>query len=137
MTDKDEMKVEVIKDAEFEITGVDLEMNPQKESEVKRIRFKTNKGDITWKPKVTKKQLMDGLTILKTVSMELGQLPKKLSEIGEITSDKGRIKVKGQYSKGVAIQDGNEITYRFITSGKTFDKWELIKEKVEEEVITD
>ena len=131
----DAKQTEIVKDAEVILKGIELEMNPQNQDEVKRIRFKTDKGDITWKPKMQKTQLMDGLKIQRTQSMELGDLPKKLSTWGTQLSDVGSIKLKIQYTKMVADVDGCDTVYRFITAEKTFDRWEEVKSSSNEDEI--
>ena len=117
---------EYINNMDVVISVIDIETDPNNTELVKKIRFHTDKGDITWKPKTEKQTMMGGLRVLNVVPYELGLLPKKIQEWGMLIGDKGHIKANISYTKMIVDKDGGKVEYRFITSEKTFiEKWKL------------
>ena len=122
---------ERISKKEFEITECQVETNKFNVGEVAKIRIATSVGEITWKPKMTKEEYRGGIKILTTLPCEVDILPKRIVEFGKLLSDKGKIKVIGDYTKMKADKDGEVVYYRFINSEKTLNEWEIVKEKEE------
>ena len=122
--------------SEMTIKEVVLKVNRNNDQEVEKVIFEaTEDKKITWKPKVEKSSYQGGFKVLHTVPMERDMLPKKLQEMAMICSEKGQCKVKAFYNWWETEQDGNKVTYRFMTSQRTFDKWEIIKEEVKTEEV--
>ena len=116
------------------ITGVEVETNNFNPELVNKIRFKTDKGDITWKPKVQKSKFLSGLKVLSSEQMNIGELPDSILKIGRIISEKGNLNMKVNYTVMEDVVDGEKKVYRFITSQKTFDKWAILPDEPVEEV---
>lgn len=124
-----------VENAEIIVSEVQIKVNQRNEQQVDKLTFVSDKGNITWKPKLQKSQFQGGLKVIRTVPMEMDLLPKKLREIGMICQEKGHCKLKVCYTLWETEADGTKAIYRFITSEKTFDKWEILNEKPEEEVV--
>ena len=119
------------------VSTVEVKTNQRNNQQIDKITLITNKGNITWKPKCNKVEFQGGFKIINTVPMELDLLPPKLNEIAMACNEQGQCKVKIYYSYWETEQDGSLVTYRFITSQKTLDKWEIIKEEVKTETVKD
>ena len=115
---------EYVNEVKVVCTGVEIQMEQASEN-IRRIAFVTEKGNITWKPKKDQETFQDGMKILETVQMKVSDLPDKLREIARITKEKGSCELKVDYTLMKTQQDGEPKEYRFITSEKTFDKWEI------------
>lgn len=127
MTGKEEKKEhEAAKDVEIIVTSVETELLTGSNQAIKRMKFVSDVGDITWKPKITKSEYQGGIKVLQTLPMEIDLIPKKVHEIGTSCQEKGRCKVKATYQIWNTTQDGKPVTYRFIGSLKMFEKWEVL-----------
>jgi len=130
---------EFVKAQEMQLNEVELKVNRQNDEQVDKIIFHMShmdrKIDITWKPKISKDSFEGGFKVNKIIPMERGLLPKKLVEMATQCSEKGHCKVKVNYHVWNTEQDGSPVTYRFITSGKTFDEWEVLDKGTEQEKI--
>lgn len=112
---------ELVQDVEIEITGVKLEMLD--DEKIKKVRFSTGKGDITWKPKSVKTSLNGGFEIETSEAMTLSQMPSKLKELAKMCGNTGSVKAKVCYLIFNKDADGEIVSYRYISSAKLFDKW--------------
>jgi hypothetical protein len=117
---------EFIKEVPVTITGIEVETNPQEVLEVKRIKFITDKGDITFKPKVEKETYQDGMKILSTVPVNTNEIPEEIRAVAKTIQTKGSIKMLVNYTLMKTMQDNEPKEYRFITSMKTFKEWKDI-----------
>ena len=115
-----EKEFEVVKNKIVQIGRVEIEPSSFNPEQIQRIRFKTDAGDITWKPKIKKEEYRDGIVVLKSIPMEMDFLPDKIKQIGKILQDGGLVKMKVQFMK---MTTEEEIEYRFIRSEKTLAKW--------------
>ena len=131
----EEDKKGFVEDKEIVITEVELKVNRNNEDQVDKVIFHSNNGIITWKPKITKETYEGGFKVVKQIPMERDMLPKKLIEIAIISSEQKECKVIACYNWWETEAEGGKVIYRFMTSTKTFDKWEIIKEEVKEEQI--
>ena len=120
---------------EVTLSVVTVETNPKNNVEVSKVIFETNKGNITFKPKISRSTFQDGLKIVVKEPITVGEVPDKVREIGRIAAEKGRVKVLVSYNVWNTEKDGEPITYRFITSEKTLDTWKIIPEEIVEEKI--
>ena len=125
-----------VKAVEVDITKVLVEEG-REAGEAKKITFETSKGNITWKPKDDKTEYRDGLAIQRKVPSLIEDLPQKVKDIGKEIIDKGKCVVLVNYNWWETNQDGEAVTYRFITSKKTLDDWKIIKEEVKEEIVNE
>lgn len=132
METENKKEFEIVNNVEINIKGVEVETTQYNASEVKKITFSTDKGAITWKPKIKKSRLIDGLKITSMGPMDVNDLPKKIYQLADRASSLGSIKVKASYSVMKTEKDCSPVTYRFINSLETFNKWELIEPKTEE-----
>ena len=123
-------KMEYVSSKEVVLTGISAKK--AKDSEVcEKLTFRTNIGDITWKPKQIKKTFQNGIEVEQVVPYEIGLLPKKVEEWGKLLAEKGHLRVTVDYTKMTVDKDGGLAEYRFITSEKTLvDKWVLREDKV-------
>jgi len=126
MEDQDR-KIENITQAQIILTGIKLEM--EAEEKIKRLAFETNKGTITWKPMVEKKVFQQGFEVFRRVQMSFEELPEKLQAWANILQKEGKMHIIANYTVMTVEKDGEEVSYRFITSEKTLNTWEVTTEK--------
>lgn len=123
-------EVKFVKGQEVVVTAIQAEMNNQNQDEIRRFRFVSESGDITWKPKVQSKELIKGIEILKTQPMLASQIPDKIVTIQAHINQYGMVKLKANYSKmDTENAEGTPVTYRFIQSEKTLGKWEILPQQ--------
>jgi len=123
---EDDKIIEYVENRELDITSVDIETNTNNNTEVRRVIFNVGENRITWKPKVSKEEYKDGLKIISKIPMTIDALPEKLKKIGSICQSMGKCKVKANYTAMTTDNDGQEVTYRYITSPVTLEKWEIL-----------
>jgi hypothetical protein len=111
---------------EVTISAVEVRTNPRNPEEVTKIAFETNKGRITYKPKVTKEEYRDGLKILSTASASLGDLPEIIKVIGSTIASKGNCVVKASYNLWDTEVDGEAVTYRFVQGESMIRSWQIV-----------
>lgn len=124
---------EFAKDVEIEVNKI--EMSQGKEQEIVKVTFVTNKGKVTWKPKVEEVEMVRGIEIKKTVPASFDKLPQRLFDIQNEINSKGVAKVKASYSIWNTTVDNEPVTYRFILGTKMFESWELVKEDTQPEQV--
>ncbi len=122
---------EFVNDAEIVVSKVLLETNPKEPEEVNRVVMETEKGRITYKPKIEKTEFRDGFQITRKQPCKYTEMPLLLLDIAKQIQKTSRCKVKASYNVWNTEQDGSPVTYRFIQSEKTLDKWEILKEQDE------
>lgn len=130
-----EEKKEFIEGAEVIVSTVELKMNSRNPDSIDKVTFISDKGNITWKPKIQRSHYEGGFKVTETVAMEKDFIPEKLSNIAQIANETGKVKLKVCYHTWQTEMDGNPITYRFILSLKQFEEWEIIKEEVKTETV--
>jgi len=126
---------EHIKGVEVELTKVSIESNPNNQEEIKKITFETNKGNITWKPKVIRTRRVAGCEVKDKVAMQMEKMPENLKKLGTMAHNEGRVILLVNYTLMNTTMDGEPREFRFITSEKTFNDWKIIEEKTPEEVV--
>ena len=94
---------------------------------IKKITFETDKGNVTWKPKVDKKTFQGGLELHNLEAMKITAIPDKLAKMASGVQDEGTVDLEICYAIFNKEVDGEEVSYRYIQSLKTFDKW-IIKD---------
>lgn len=116
---------EYVKDKEVVITGVEVELFKEKDSNnIKRIRFVGEENDITWKPTVVKEIFEDGIKILKKVEMTKEQIPQLIKDIAKKSQTDGKVNLTVEYTIFEKEVEGEETKqYRFITSEVQLNKW--------------
>jgi len=127
MVEKEEVKG-FIKDTQIRINSVELKESTQEKGIIEKVIFNTENQRITWKPKIEKKELVQGFKVIKKVPCEILELPKIITEINQECNNKGFAIVKLSYNYWETEQDGRPVTYKFLTSAKTLESWKLIKE---------
>lgn len=120
---------------EVGVSSVEVETSSLNKEEVTRITFVTDKGKITYKPKVAREEYREGMKIKSVVSCFISDLPDKIKEIAKEANEKGKAKVIVAYSIWNTIKDGEEVTYRYIKGAAMLEKWKLLKEGIKEESI--
>jgi len=119
-------KTENVKDKEKNLVKIQSETEEQ---QMKRIKFIFEDDFIvTWKPKVEKKEYINGIELIKKCSMEITDMPLKLIKLAQQVNKQGYVKLKISYKVMTTVDgDGNPVKYRFIISEKTFNSWEILK----------
>jgi len=120
---------------EVQVNAVSIKTSNSNSGEVSKIIFETNKGNITWKPKIEKIEHRNGLKIIKKVPCLIDDLPKKVTDIATIATNDGKCTVIVCYNWWKTENDGQPVTYRFLLSETTLDKWKVIVEKSAEEKV--
>jgi hypothetical protein len=123
--ENEDRRIEQVDKATVVITGIKAEMEKDNSELIKRISFETNKGAITWKPKTDKKVFQNGFQVIRTLPMTLEELPDKMKVWANIIQTEGKIIAIVNYTTMTVDKDGEDVTYRFITSEKAFATWEL------------
>ena len=123
---EDNKTTEFCKEVPVTLTGIEIETNPQDILEVKRIRFESSKGDITFKAKVEKEHFQDGIKIKSIVPIKINEIPEEIKNVAKSIQEKGSVKMNVNYSLMKTEVDGEPKEYRFITSMKTFNEWKII-----------
>ena len=124
MADNEKSENEFVEKAEVVLKSIKLELGENQE--IRRIRFITDKGDITWKPFLMKTKWISGFDCTVKESMSFDDVPKKLKKWANEIQDEGQMKVKVSYAIFKKEVDGEMQQYRYISSEKTFDSWEEI-----------
>lgn len=126
--EKQPMETERVNNVEVLITGIKrmLRHNDDDVEIVYRIHFETEKGDITWKPKIFKSVFENGFQSIREVQSEVDELPEKLKAWANIVHKEGKIRALVSYTLGKGTQDGKEKDFRFIRSEKEFATWEVL-----------
>ena len=126
-----------IEDREKVITEVELIENRLNSQQIDKLIFASADGNITWKPKHTTHSYEGGIKVTKTVPMEKDLIPKLVQQIALESNEKGAVKVIVAYNYMVVEKDGKDVTYRFLNSEKTLEKWQIIPEEVKQETVKD
>jgi len=120
----DDFTVDKVENVQIVITKVSVDLNPRDPKLVDKVSFKTEKGDITFRPKETVSEFQEGIEINKVESLKLANLPQKIKDIASACSEKGKKEVKGSYSALTKTVDNEKVTYRYIYA-KDLENWEL------------
>jgi len=126
MTDETQQDfvIDEVKDAKVTITNVRVDLMQRNPQEIAKITFKTDKGDITLKPKAQVSEYQDGLEVVKTSPLLLKDIPQKIKDIAKECKAKGNIEQTVTYMCMTKIVDDETVIYRFVNSIKTIlDKW--------------
>lgn len=123
----EEAKNEYVEGKEVKITSIDLDMFTENKDEIRRITFVTDVGNITWKPKIQHEEFQNGFKLVKKIAMSLSFMPEKLEEMAKLIAENNSVRVKAHYYIFEKEIEGETSKYRYISSIKTFDKWEIIK----------
>jgi len=124
-----ENKTDYIKDAELKIVAVELKLFNGSE-DIEKVSFETNKGLLTWKPKLERSTMEKGVKIKEMSSMtkvEFMALKKTTELLNEINMN-GSANVKISYGTMEAEKDGQVVTYRFLRFLSQYDDMEVLKE---------
>ena len=128
----EDKKIEYVENQEVVMKELKLELDTLDLSRVKKVRFITDKGDITWKPKKKVKQFISGFETERIDNMNIDDLPDLLKKIQNIINNNGKCKLLATYQLMNTTNPENEpVQYRFITSNTFLDKW-VIKEESNE-----
>lgn len=132
---KQEQEKEYIEGAEIKITQV--ECNTDNGEEIKKIIFTTNKGNITYKPKMLKEEFREGIKMNMVKPCSFESLPNIIKQIAKTCQQKGTCLVNVAYNVWNTEKDGMPVTYRFISGVKTLSKWVIVGDEivVEEKVL--
>ena len=123
----DEKKeTEFVQGVEVVLTGIEVETENNDPTMVKRIKFDTNKGNITFKPKLHKEEFRNGLKITSVVPCTVETIPQKIIDMAKKIQELGSLRLNVEYTVMSTEKDGEEVKYRFITSMKTFEKWIVV-----------
>lgn len=112
---------EFVDKKEVVLKSIKLELGDKQE--IRKVRFITDIGDITWKPFVLKTKFMGGFDCTIRESMSFDDLPKKLKKWASEIQDEGQMKIRVSYAIFNKDNDGEILQYRYIRSEKTFDEW--------------
>lgn len=123
-----EKEHEFVSEAEITITGIEAQKNTSNSAEVKKVIFSTDKGKITFKPKETTEEFVDGIKVTGVVPAKLVSIPDKIKEIASEVQKKGKAIVKASYRIWNTETDGKPVTYKFIQGSKMLDEWKIVSE---------
>lgn len=102
----------------------------QATGKINKIEFSCEEGLITWKPKVENTRFQNGLEIVKIEKMDFKQIPQKIMEMLKIIGQNKKVEMKVCYKiMNTFNTEGLPVSYKFITSMKEFDTWEIVKKK--------
>ena len=124
--ENEERRIDNIEKKTIVITGISAEMDKDNQEQIKRLSFETNQGAITWKPKIDKRVFQHGFQVIRTTQMTLEELPDKLKTWANIILTEGKLTALVNYSIMTVDRDGEDVSYRFITSAKAFEAWEVL-----------
>ena len=105
------------------VTDMVIDMDLREKTEISRISFETNKGRITYKPKISKEVYEGALKIRNEKRAKLSDLPQIITTIGEKLRDGGKCEVTASYFAWNTYKDDEPVTYRYVPSGNVLDKW--------------
>jgi hypothetical protein len=125
---EDKKESEFIKGAEIIITGVEAIAHFKDEQKIEKVIFKTDKGDITHKPKVEDSNFVESIKVKTKTQPYIQELATVIKDIARICQLKGHCKVKGDYSILTVEKDGQKETYRFVQYPSQLDRWLIIPE---------
>lgn len=118
-------KPEIIKDREVRIGEVNVQPFYNDAERVQRIVFKTDQGDITFKPKMLEEEHRGGIKYTKLVHCKVDELPEIVKRIGVLIASRGLTITKATYMAGTMEKDGQEVMYRFVQGEKMLEQWEV------------
>ena len=110
----------------MEITEIEVKPASDNPEEVIQVRFHTNKGEITYKPKVEKIEHRKGLTIKRKVPCLIDDLPEKIPKMSELIAKHAKITVCVAYTAWHTEKDGEPKIYRFLQGAATLEKWVIV-----------
>lgn len=127
-------KSNLLKDKAITVKSVLLEQSKEDVTRIAKIRFETNIGDITWKPKLNETKFMsiNGVNVptRSIVDMKYDNVPAKITDIVKKIQEKGDIKMKVDYMKfDTTDAENHAVSYRFINSEKLLERWTFIEEE--------
>jgi len=111
---------------EVQINEIEVQTSKLDREQVEKIRFHTNKGDITYKPKVERTENRNGLLIKRREACLIDDLPEKITNMANMIAKSGTITVVVAYSIWNTEKDGEAVTYRFIQGAATLAKWHVV-----------
>jgi len=119
----------------IEVTGVEVQTNMNNVEEVKKVVFETNKGSISYKPKIAKQEYRDGLKIGSIVPALVDDIPDIIRSIAKEASNKGKCIVTASYHIWNTEKDGEPVTYRYVQGSTMLDKWKIEEQTNTEEQV--
>lgn len=134
MTEQEEMKNEFVNGKQVKITAIDMVIFPAT-SDIKQIRFNSDIGVITWKPKVEVVAYIEGMKTITPQVMTIKDLPQQLKDAGNFIASNGEVSAIIDYTLMTKEVDGQTQEYRYITSIKTFEKWDFLIDPEKEEKV--
>jgi len=93
---------------------------------VEKIIFESDKGNITFKPKIERIEWRKGIEVISSSQAKFDELPDKLSQFSTIANEKGFVKLIASYTVWNTEKDGSPVTYRYIPGMKSFDEWKIV-----------
>ena len=132
---EEDKKTDFVKDKEIVVNAIELESNPNNAREIVRVRFKTDIGDITCKPKMEQTEMICGMKKISQVPITDDKIPNVLIQMAKEVNIKGFAKYKNVSYGIMKTKDaeGEEKIYRFINSLSMIEKWELVLAKITQE----
>ena len=127
MKKKQEKKeYEYVDGVEVEITEIEVIPTSDNPEEVHQIRFHTNKGDITYKPKIEKIEHRKGMAIKRKIACLIDDLPEKIPKMSELIAKHAKITVSVSYTAWTTEKDGEPKVYRFLQGAAVLEKWIIL-----------
>jgi hypothetical protein len=126
--EEDNKSFDYMKNVSVVLKNIVIEQNSIKEDVIDRFIFELLDGtQVTWKPKKIHEQGMDGFQLRGKAAYTLNDIGNKLRAVAKILQTRGPQKMNIEYSVMQVEKEGKVATYRFITSEKQFDKWQLVE----------
>lgn len=137
MNETEQKEKDYAKGMDLIVSSIQVLTDPKNAAIVSKVVIKTDKGDITHKPKIEKKQFQNGIEVISRTEPCIDDLPQIIKDIAKVVSETGKCEVVGAYSIWNTEKDGEPVTYRFVQGEKMLNEW-VIKstqsEVTEEEV---
>ena len=113
------------KDQKMTLIGITLETSKDN-LHVDRVRFVTERGDITYRPSITKEEFRDGFKVKSEETPLISELHPKIKDLARLVQAKGKQNLICNYTYMEEDQDGQPKTYRFINNVKILEEWRLV-----------
>ena len=118
-----------VKDKVVIVREVSIDTERNSPNTIRRISFKVDEGNITFKPKIQKQIKRSGIPINQTMQCTIEEIPQKVVDIFEKVRENGSQEVKVCYSVwNTQNAEGDDATYRYIQYESELAAWEIVED---------
>ena len=114
-----------------------VELKEDNDGNIQKVIFVTDKGNITYKPKIGDEGFEDHYKIHRPMKpCRRSDLTPFMNELAKMAHIEGKASVLGSYMVWETKDaDNNDVIYRFVQGNKMFEEWSFTK--VDDKVIVD